>query len=245
MAERFANEEEQLEIMDCHFLDNIIHSFSSAPEICEITRNDIKQINEHIKAKWEELQLSRFLVEARQIKLLCELKTIYPICSSSAALNVSSSSTNLLQGSSNANLTQSTSSSSSGNEIFSIRGIELPSDISLQRDDEQVSTALGYIVHLLLLISKYLEIPLKYQPIFMASRSMIRDNVQSTSSSSQYFPLYRKGTDKDKYEKALLWLRKDIEQVLSSRGVTYEYSRDMLYNLNLLFSCELCSYLAI
>jgi hypothetical protein len=40
-----------------------------------------------------------------------------------------------------------------------IRGIELPMviDTSL-KDDEQISTALGYVVHLLALASKYLQV---------------------------------------------------------------------------------------
>lgn len=33
----------------------------------------------------------------------------------------------------------------------------MPSDLSL-RDDDQISSALGYVVHLMLLASKYLEV---------------------------------------------------------------------------------------
>ncbi len=44
-------------------------------------------------------------------------------------------------------------------EEYMIRGIELPMviDTSL-KDDEQISTALGYVVHLLVLASKYLQV---------------------------------------------------------------------------------------
>ena len=43
------------------------------------------------------------------------------------------------------------------NGEYAIRGLELPVDPS-QKDDEQISSALGYLVHLLLLTSKYLGI---------------------------------------------------------------------------------------
>ena len=44
---------------------------------------------------------------------------------------------------------------------FCIRGLELPSDLS-SVDDDHVSSALGYVAHLLVLLSKYLELPLRY-----------------------------------------------------------------------------------
>lgn len=47
------------------------------------------------------------------------------------------------------------------NGEYAIRGLELPMD-TFQKDDEQISSALGYLVHLLLLTSKYLGIFFHY-----------------------------------------------------------------------------------
>jgi len=53
-----------------------------------------------------------------------------------------------------------------------IRGLELPSDFS-SLDDEHVSSALGYVCHVTLLLSKYLQVPLRYELIYSASRSLV------------------------------------------------------------------------
>lgn len=42
-------------------------------------------------------------------------------------------------------------------------------------DDEQVSTALGHVGHLVVLIAKYLQVPLRYSIRNLGSRSTISD----------------------------------------------------------------------
>lgn len=69
---------------------------------------------------------------------------------------------------------------------YAIRDLELPADLNM-RDDEHISSALGYVVHLVLLLSKYLEVPLRYRLIYNASRSMIKDPVLSNAA----LPLYK------------------------------------------------------
>jgi len=122
-----------------------------------------------------------------------------------------------------------------------IRGVELPMDTS-QKDDDQISTALGYVVHVLLLASKYLEVPLRYQLMFYASRSMIRDPVQANSSA---LPLFRRGTERERFDRAIVWLKRDIEQLLLTRGIPYEPSRCILFNINKVFEHEMCPTLAL
>ncbi len=100
------------------------------------------------------------------------------------------------------------------------------------------------------IVSVYWKIPLRYQLVFQASRSMIRDPVTGGASSSSangglVLPLYRKNVDRDRFERALVWLQRDIEQLLSSRGVAYDLKKDMLCNLHQLFVCEMCPKLGI
>lgn len=116
------------------------------------------------------------------------------------------------------------------------------------RNDEQVSTALGYVVHLLLLVSKYLEVPLRYQLLFFASRSLIKDPVAAPLSlgaggglqNGVVLPLYRSGVDKQRFECALQWLRVDVEQLLQSRGAVFNPRLGLLFNIQQLFACESC-----
>lgn len=190
--------------------------------------------------------------------------------------------------------------------------------IGSQRDDEAVSSGLGYVVHMLVLASKYLEVrsnsgtimnaiealikqtwrrssllgccaincgfdfipifsrifyeqrieinhfltldcvtiqqvPLRYQLLFYASRSMIRDPV-TVRNSYPYMrdpavdvtaqPLYKKGVEPARFLIAMDWLRRDVDQLLSTRGVTYNPSHGLLQNILHLFSCELCPTMA-
>ena len=58
-------------------------------------------------------------------------------------------------------------------------------------------------------------------------------------------PLFRRNVDKDRYERGILWLKRDIEQILLCRGLTYETNKDILYNIHQLFLCEMCPKLAV
>ena len=133
-------------------------------------------------------------------------------------------------------------------------GIELPRDLT-NKDDEHVAAGLGYLVHLLVLLSKYLEIPLRYQLVYQASRSMIRDpvsagnnainnNSTNTVTNGLVLPLYRKNVEKDRFDRGLVWLQRDIEQILATKGLVYDFKREMLYNVHQLFMCEMCPKLA-
>lgn len=177
----------------------------------ESLTEDIASMNGQFQKKWEELQKAEFLLEAKQLKMLYELQLIYPI-----KLNDTS-------------------------DAYTIRGLELPSDLNQQRDDDIISSALGYVVHLLQLVSKYLDIPLRYQLLYYSSRSLIRDPIHGLN---QAYPLFRKNTERERFDRAIVWLKKDVEQVLLTRGLVFDPTKDILYNLSQLFSCELCPALA-
>lgn len=56
---------------------------------------------------------------------------------------------------------------------YTIRGLEVPADL-YSVDDEKVSSALGYTAHLVCMLAKYLQVPLRYQLIYNASRCVAR-----------------------------------------------------------------------
>lgn len=50
-------------------------------------------------------------------------------------------------------------------------------------------------------------------------------------------PLYKKNVEKGRFERAVIWLGRDIQQILSYMGIEYEPKRNVLYNLNKIFLC--------
>eukprot|EP01036_Dinobryon_divergens_P031815 gene31815-41291_t len=196
-----------------------------------------------LQQRKSKLSKVRFLFEARQVKLLSDLQSIYPIdpgSSFSTPLGTSGDGDGQYGG------------------VSSIRGIELiwggkellssgPGNAAMLRlcsEDELLSAALSYMAHLLLLASKYLGVTLRYQIIFLGSKSFIRDPALANGANST-FPLNRRNVEKERFERALVWLRKDVEQLLQSRGIPFEPSVDPLANLQQLFVCDMCPRLAI
>lgn len=83
---------------------------------------------------------------------------------------------------------------------------------------------------------------MRYQLLFMGSRSFIRDPVVGNGTT---LPLFRRNVEKDRYDRAVLWLKRTAEQLLLARGVGYEANQGLLYNIQALFQCEMCPKLAI
>ncbi len=89
--------------------------------------------------------------------------------------------------------------------------------VSADTDDEQCSTALGYCGHLVLMLSKYLGVPLRYRIIYKSSRSDICDDVVQAASQ---FPLYLKGSDERRFQCGCILLNKNIEHVTASHTLS-------------------------
>jgi hypothetical protein len=70
------------------------------------------------------------------------------------------------------------------------------------------------------------HIPLRYQLLFMASRSFIHDPVVSNGMT---LPLFRRNVEKERFERAALWLRRAVEQLLLARGVGFKANQT--YNI--------------
>ena len=168
------------------------------------------------RSKKEEISRAKFLFEVRQLKLISEIQSIYPI--------------------------------ERHDSVDYIRGLEFPNDHSLV-DDDHISSALGYVAHLVILLAKYLELPLRYPIAYAASKSLIRDPMLAGATvmvgQAATLPLYRKGVERDKFEKALTLLQKDVEQIVNSVGLNYNLKFGMLGNLNEVFLHQMCPTLEI
>lgn len=108
-------------------------------------------------------------------------------------------------------LTSKTQKSPAGQteKILTIR--QLPLNLNAS-DDDQVSTALGHVAHLVCMLAKYLEVPLRYRVVYMGSRSSIADDVQSFPP----FPLYKTGADINRFKVGLQMLNRNIEHLLNA-----------------------------
>ena len=71
---------------------------------------------------------------------------------------------------------------------------------------------IGIVCHILLQVSKYLDVPLRYPMIPMCSRSVIRDDISQQTSPK--FPLYSRGVDRTRFEYGVFLLNKNLEQVI-------------------------------
>jgi hypothetical protein len=106
----------------------------------------------------------------------------------------------------------------------------------------QISTALGYTGHLVHLLSKILQVTLRYEIIPGGSRSHIRDHLPSkTTAFSNVYPLYWRGVHaKKSFSIAMTLMQYNIDHLTRHRGVKKFRKQDhMLYKLMLLLQHEL------
>jgi hypothetical protein len=102
---------------------------------------------------------------------------------------------------------------------FYIRDLALPDSSFVSSNDEVISTALGYVTHLMLLASKYLAVPLPFRLIYGSSRSKISDD--SAIEGVMTYPLFLKGVDETRFDLAMVLLRKNTEFLLALRVPNY------------------------
>jgi hypothetical protein len=76
----------------------------------------------------------------------------------------------------------------------------------------------------------------------MGSRSLVRDPIRdSAKDPASTYPLFKRSIEKERFEKAVAWLKADIEFLLRAKGIEYDYSKHFLTNLQMLFECDSCS----
>jgi len=134
-------------------------------------------------------------LRCRQIRMLHEVCQVYPIVRSSS-------------------------------KYWTIRGLPIAGIDTLSRQDlreeQDVSTALGFLAHLLVTLASILEVPLRIS-VHRAgcSRSLLTDPHESPDPFAvpREWPLYYgRGLERSSFEKALRLLRDGLHQFLYSRG---------------------------
>ncbi|KAH8923856.1 hypothetical protein BT69DRAFT_1349839 [Atractiella rhizophila] len=130
-----------------------------------------------------------------------------------------------------------------GSLDYSVLNLPLPNSPfppAAYSNDDVLSSALGYVAQLTLLLSTYLGVPIHYPLKPMGSRSLVMDPISSLKGQ-RWFPLYGKGVDRYRFDYAVFLLNKDVEQLLYSQKLQVKDLRNTLPNLaalSLSITCE-------
>ena len=145
---------------------------------------ETQDIQQHTSRVLGEQRLFDTAIEGQRIKLLKQLRAIYPI-------------------------------QCVPEQHYVIRGIELPPDlhVGLVTEDE-ISAALGYICHSLVMMSKYLSIPLRYRIVCNSSRSAIQED------GTTILPLFQsRVVERYFLDRGMFLLDRNVESIAKSCNV--------------------------
>ncbi|KAG8185785.1 hypothetical protein JTE90_000765 [Oedothorax gibbosus] len=98
---------------------------------------------------------------------------------------------------------------------YSIHNVHLPNSENFAgHDDMMIAVALGYVCHFVMMISQFLNVPLRYSIHFYGSRSTITDHISSSlPDKTREFPLHNKNKDRRCFEYGVFLLNKNIAQL--------------------------------
>ena len=186
---------------DKNELANATNGLRSLAEKTRYIKLETEMMNED--ALQEEHRQSEALIhlEVRRAKVLRDLRQIYPI-------------------------------QCLPDNVYTIGGMHLPSDLNNPNvPDAIVSTALGYVCHLVYMSSKYLCAPLRYRLFCNSSRSAVQDDGVAV------YPLFRERVvEREQFDRACTLLNRNVEHLLRGRCITIPDSRShILDKLNSLF----------
>uniref|UniRef100_A0A7R9WYK5 Uncharacterized protein n=1 Tax=Craspedostauros australis TaxID=1486917 RepID=A0A7R9WYK5_9STRA len=100
--------------------------------------------------------------------------------------------------------------------------------------DEEASAALGFTCHAILLVSKYLSVPLRHRIIHNSSRSGIMVD------KGTMLPLFvARSVNRDELDEALSLLHSNVDTIASSRGINVFGDWHILEKLNVIIGHEL------
>ncbi|KAM6984276.1 UV radiation resistance-associated gene protein isoform 2-T2 [Tautogolabrus adspersus] len=175
--------------------------FSAQHENLKEEKESLTKLQKECTAKREQFLKSNAQLTFRCRQLLSELSYIYPI-------DVANQSD------------------------YIICGVKLPNSEDFQaKDDGSVAVALGYTSHLVLMISCFLQVPLRYPVIHKGSRSSIKDTITDRlTEKEREFPLYPRG-ERFHFEYGVYLLNKNIAQLRYQHGLTTPDLQQTLPNL--------------
>lgn len=176
-------------------------AFAAQHESLKEEKESLTKLQKECTAKREQFLKSNAQLTFRCRQLLSELSYIYPI-------------------------------DLANQSDYVICGVKLPNSEDFQaKDDGSVAVALGYTAHLVLMISCFLQIPLRYPVIHKGSRSSIKDTITDRlTEKEREFPLYPRG-ERFHFEYGVYLLNKNIAQLRYQHGLTTPDLQQTLPNL--------------
>ena len=141
-----------------------------------------------------------FCLEAIRIKLLEELRMMYPI-------------------------------RGQAEETWFIRGQEIPADLhSSGVSDKEISAALGFLCHSIVMISKYLSIALRYRVVCNSSRSAVQED------ATTMLPLFQaRMVERDELDRAMILVERNVACLLKTRCISYSKDSHVLCKVNRIY----------
>jgi len=123
---------------------------------------------------------------------------------------------------------------------YSICGVKLPnSEEFVGEDESMLAVAVGSVSHLVYMMAKFLELPLRYPINPMGSRSSVVDYVtDKLTDKEREFPLYSKGKEKFQFNYGVFLLNKNIAQLRYHNGLGTADLRNTLPNLKQLLEAK-------
>ncbi|CDW56471.1 Atg14 domain containing protein [Trichuris trichiura] len=119
--------------------------------------------------------------------------------------------------------------------LYRIVGLHLPdAEKYIRHNHMEVSTALGHTAHLVSVLSRIFNLPLRYPVRLFGSRSAVWDPYMRSESGprAHIFPLFSRHQDKLMFEYGVFLLNKNIAQVYDRIGAT-DFLPDLRRSLGL------------
>mmetsp|Transcript_9330 Transcript_9330/g.29700 ORF Transcript_9330/g.29700 Transcript_9330/m.29700 type:complete len:222 (+) Transcript_9330:125-790(+) len=116
----------------------------------------------------------------------------------------------------------------SENGGYSICRAQLSSH-TVSKYDDQLAIVLGFISHVLLLVGKYLQVPLRYHLCYHASRSSVQD--RTIDPKVMHVVYLQKDSDRRHWTRAVSFISALVEQLSAARSLSYAIHRPLLFNI--------------
>ncbi|KAJ3326512.1 hypothetical protein HDU93_002405, partial [Gonapodya sp. JEL0774] len=113
--------------------------------------------------------------------------------------------------------------------VYEIAGVKLPNSAYEGLPVDTIALALGYTAHLLVLLARALDVPLRYPVKPMGSRATVRD---APGLKGEDFPLFGQGSDRYRFDYGVLLLNKNVEQLANHLHIQVADLRNTLPNLH-------------
>ncbi|KAG7737916.1 hypothetical protein KL912_003699 [Ogataea haglerorum] len=126
---------------------------------------------------------------------------------------------------------------------FSLFGYKLPQSLNYLKmtriEIEKTNALLGIVVFLVIKLSNYLNVPLRYPLKFLGSNSYISDPVSKMQTKLRVYPLFvvQNSNLAIRFEFGLSLLVKNLQQIFESENLSKLDDHDLLANLKVLLTC--------